>query len=160
MRLYELTNQYSRIQEMASEFDDELISELEKIEEQLSDKLESCVLVLRSLELESEAIKKEEERLMDRRKSIDNGHDRLKKYMEDSMKSVEIRKMKTNLFTLSIRKNPRSLQIDDGILPEHVDKVYQKVMTSICKETIKQDLKKGVKLPYARLVQGESLRIK
>lgn len=64
-------------------------------------------------------------------------------------------KFKTDLFSFAIAKNPPKVVVT-GDIPEE----YTKTVVSTDTAKIKEDLKDGIWLEFAELVQTESLRIK
>ena len=82
----------------------------------------------------------------------------MKKAAEYAMRLQGEKKVKGELFTLAIQKNPPSLKID--IEPEELPQEFQTITISANKEKIKAAIKEGRAIEWARLEQGESLRIR
>lgn len=160
MTLYELTGQFLEVNEMAEngEIDDVTMQDtLESIECEIEVKAENYAKVIRNLESDMEALKKEEERLYERRKTIENNIKRIKKNLENCMIAVDKKKFKTDLFSFNIQKNTPSLVIDNknSIPAEYLIQQEPKVDTVNLKKFLKEN-----KADFAHLEQSESLRIR
>lgn len=159
MTLYEITDQYKQLVEMAEEVDPDVLADtLEGIEGELEEKAENYAKVIRTLEVDLQGIKGEVDRLTKRKKMIENNIDRIKRSLQEAMISVEKRKFKTQLFNFSIRKNPPSVRIIEGeVIPNDFWKQPSPVLD---KESLKSYLKDNGNQEYAELVQTESLSIR
>lgn len=160
MTLYELTGQFLEVNEMAEngEIDDVTMQDtLESIECEIEVKAENYAKVIRNLESDMEALKKEEERLYERRKTIENNIKRIKKNLENCMIAVDKKKFKTDLFSFNIQKNTPSLVIDNknSIPAEYLIQQEPKVDTVNLKKYLKEN-----DADFAHLEQSESLRIR
>lgn len=160
MTLYELTGQFLQVNEMAvnGEIDEETMQgTLEAIECEIEEKAENYAKVIRNLESDIEALKKEEERLYERRKTIENNIKRIKKNLENCMIAVDKKKFKTDLFSFNIQKNVPALVIDNknSIPAEYLIQQEPKVDTANLKKYLKEN-----KADFAHLEQSESLRIR
>lgn len=163
LSLYNITNSFITLFEKAE--NGELTQE--EIQEQgndlalaLKNKSTSIIGYVRNSELMSEAIKNEIDRLTAMKKAVDNRIDKFKEYVKENMQHLEIDKIETELGTLSIAKNPASVEIyDETLITDEYKK--EKITISIDKTAIKNDLKLGKEVQGARLVEDKtSLRIK
>ena len=161
MKLYELTENYKNLQELLENPDipQEMILEaLNSIEGDIFEKLENIVKLYKSNEAEIKVFKNEEDRLSKNRKAMENGNKRLKEYLETSLKALGKDKIKSGLFTLSIQKNPSSVNVVDfEAIPEDYLKFKE---PDIDRKAILEDLKQGRTVPGAELIQTEGLRIR
>lgn len=161
--LYNITNSFI---ELFDKIENEELSK-EEIQElgnslalELQNKSTNVICYIRNIELSLEAIKTEIERLTLMKKSIENKSNKFKEYVKTNMDILELQKIETPLGIISIAKNPASVEIYDESLIEEKYKV-SKVLTTIDKTIIKDDLKKGKNVQGARLVEDKtSLRIK
>lgn len=100
-------------------------------------------------------------RLQEFKKSKQNNLDKFKEYVKDNMERLGITKMDTELGTLSIAKNPMSVEI---INEDEIPKEYkQEVITEkIDKTAIKKHFKEtGEMIPGINIIDNKtSLRIK
>ena len=110
-----------------------------------------------------EALKNEAKRLTDKRKTLENNVDRLKKAMFDSMKATNTPKVKGQLFTVAIQKNGGKIPVivspdaDLSILPDQMVIVTEKPNL----DAIREVLETGITVDGFSLGErGESIRIK
>ncbi|HPM75436.1 MAG TPA: siphovirus Gp157 family protein, partial [Saccharofermentans sp.] len=84
-----------------------------------------------------------------------------KKVMQMAMETAGEKKVKGQIFTISIQANPESVVLDESYI-ENIPPKYLKVKDpEIDKAKLKEDLKNGVNLEgIAHLEQTESLRIR
>ena len=159
--LYKLNEQYQELLDKLTyeevENEEELLNELTKIVISIEEKAENTAIIIKKLDAEAEMIRKEEKRLYARRKAIENRRKYLLSNLEDSMILQDKKKLKTEHFSFNIQKNAPSVKITDE---EKAREHYKRVTESIDKAKLKDDLKNGVALDYAELVQTESLRIR
>ena len=163
LSLYNITNSFITLFEKAE--NEELTQE--EIQEQgnelalaLKNKSTSIIGYVRNLDLTSEAIKNEIDRLTIMKKAIDNKNTKFKEYVKENMEKLGLQKIDTELGTLSIAKNPASVEIfDETLIADEYKK--EKVTVSIDKTSIKNALKAGKDVQGVKLVEDKtSLRIK
>lgn len=158
--LYELTGQYRELLELAEseELDKQLIADtLEGLDGEIEIKADGYAKVIRELEGKTAVLKDEIDRLSKRKSVIENNIKSMKEALQNAMFITGKTKFKTDLFNFNIQKNPPRLVIDK---PEEVPEEYlipqePKIDTKAIKEILKQR-----ELPFARLEQSESLRIR
>lgn len=164
-KLYELTTDLMTLQEMLEgDLDDQcLLDTLEAVQGEYEIKLESYCKVIKNLEADMDALKAEAKRLTDKRKTLENNIDRLKKAMFDSMKATNTDKVKGTLFTVAIQRNGGKVpvivadDVDTSKLPDNLVKVVE----SPDLDAIRELLESGKTVEGFTLGQrGESLRIK
>lgn len=164
-RLYEITGDLLTIQNMLEEdFEDQtLIDILEAVQGEYEYKLENYCKVIKNLEADMDALKAEAQRLSDKRKTLENNIDRLKKAMFDSMKLTNTSKVKGTLFTVAIQKNGGKIpvisapDIDTSKLPDDLVIITEKPNL----DAIREVLEAGKTVEGFTLGErGESLRIK
>ena len=158
--LYELTGQFRELLELVEqgEVDPEMLADtLEGLEGEIEIKADGYAKVIRELEGKTAVLKDEIDRLSKRKSVIENNIKNLKQALETAMRATGKTKFKTDLFSFNIQKNPPKLIIDK---PEEIPEEYlipqePKIDTKAIKEILKQQ-----ELPFARLEQSESLRIR
>lgn len=164
MNLYQLHEGYLNLVEVLENAgEDENLRELvtnslNEIEDNIKDKADNVVRFIRNLESEANAIKEEEKRLAEMRKKREKQVENLKQYLFDFTKVADGQKIKGSIFTVSIKKNPASVVVDDL---EAIPEEYKRVKTVV--EADKTLLKKVLKeneVAGAHLEQKESLNIK
>lgn len=121
----------------------------------LKNKSASIIGYIRNLELTSEAMEKEINRITANKKMIDNSINRFKEYVKENMEDLCLPKITTDLGTLKISKNPVSVEIIDE---EIIDKKYLKTKIEVKpdKTAIKKDLQKGIQIAGARLIEDKT----
>lgn len=155
--LYSIQGKYQQLLNLAEQLDPELLKDtLESIDDELETKAENVAFVIKELEGQSLILEKETKRLAERKNTINNNVKRLKQSLFDAMVTANKQKIKTNLFTLDIRKNPSSVIVEDeskllNYLVEQPKKLD--------KTRLSDDLKKGIEVPGAKIVQTERLQI-
>ncbi|MCX5629916.1 siphovirus Gp157 family protein [Listeria monocytogenes] len=156
--LYSIQGKYQQLLNLAEQLDPELLKDtLESIDDELETKAENVVFVIKELEGQSLVLETETKRLAERKNTINNNVKRLKQSLFDAMITANKQKIKTNLFTLDIRKNPPSVIVEDeskllNYLVEQPKKLD--------KTRLSDDLKKGIEIPGAKIVQTERLQIR
>lgn len=160
MRLYELTEQYLEVEEMAAngEIDEQTFMDtLESITEDIKDKADGYARVIRNLEADVEAYKNEEGRLYAKRKTLENNIKRMKSNLQHCMCVTGEKKFKTDLFSFNIKKNPKKLVVDkiEDIPEEFLIMQEPKVDKKALGEFVADN-----EVSYAHLEQGESLVIR
>ena len=164
MNLYQLHEGYLNLVEVLENAgEDENLRELvtnslNEIEDNIKDKADNVVRFIRNLESEANAIKEEEKRLAEMRKKREKQVENLKQYLFDFTKVADGQKIKGSIFTVSIKKNPASVVIDDlEAIPEEYKRV--KTVVEANKTLLKKVLKDG-EVAGVHLEQKESLNIK
>jgi hypothetical protein len=131
LHLYEATDAIEIVRDWILEHDeelranegalpDELAELLAKVEGDFKQKAERVALFIREMLSTAKAVKEEEARLCARRKSLENGADRLKRYLEANMLEAEQMRIDGKLVTLRIQLNPPSVacELDESALRE------------------------------------------
>ncbi|EAE6445128.1 siphovirus Gp157 family protein [Listeria monocytogenes] len=156
--LYSIQGKYQQLLNLAEQLDPELLKDtLESIDDELETKAENVAFVIKELEGQSLILDKETKRLAERKNIINNNVKRLKQSLFDTMITAKKQKIKTNLFTLDIRKNPPSVIVEDeSKLLNYLIEEPKK----LDKTKLGDDLKKGIEVPGAKIVQTERLQIR
>ncbi|EAE7815255.1 siphovirus Gp157 family protein [Listeria monocytogenes] len=156
--LYSIQGKYQQLLNLAEQLDPELLKDtLESIDDELETKAENVAFVIKELEGQSLVLETETKRLAERKNTINNNVKRLKQSLFDAMITAKKQKIKTNLFTLDIRKNPSSIIVEDeSKLLNYLIEQPKK----IDKTKLGDDLKKGIEVPGAKIIQTERLQIR
>ncbi|PUF85783.1 MULTISPECIES: siphovirus Gp157 family protein [unclassified Geobacillus] len=159
MKLYELTENYAKLLEMAEEMDtDAIVDTLEALQEAIEDKAENIAKLIRNLEADVKVIRDEEKRLAERRQVIENKVERLKTYLQEQLEIAGIDKVKRPTITVAIQKNPPSVDIiDETLIPEDF---FIPQPAKIDKKSILERLKNGEEVPGVVLKQTKGVRIR
>ena len=163
--LYELNNEYSELQAMlengveSPEDEKEIAAALEAVHGDIEAKADGYAKIMRNMAAEAESIRIEEKRLYTRRKALENGVDRLKSAIYNTMTLLGAKKVKTSIGDWSIQKNPQSVIILDvtkvpaRFLIEQPPTVDKRAMLDEFKQT--GEIFEGVEF-----TRGESVRFK
>lgn len=161
--IYELTSGIQMLWDLMDQGeldDDTLIDAMENSQEELNIKLENYCKFIKNLEADIAGLKEEEKRLAARRKTMENTIERAKAAMQWAMNAAGEKKVKGNLFTISLQANPEKVVLeteDVNLIPSHYVRYKE---PEIDKAKVKEDLKAGVELSFAHLEQTEGLRIR
>jgi hypothetical protein len=162
--LYELSERYRALQEMVydPEIDEETLKDtMEGLWGEIEEKADGYARIIFGMKADIEVLKKEEERLRLRRKSLENRSELLRGNLEANMRYIERTKFKTALFSFNIQKNGglQPLVIDGSI--EDIPGKYLIAQDPIPDNKAIRELLKDRPVEWAHLEpQGESLRIR
>lgn len=122
--IYELTDAYSTVEAMMydGETDEQVILDtLQSIDGEIEDKADNYAKLIKNLQSDAEALKAEEERLYQRRKSLENRERLLKSTLQANLEFIGKTKFKTALFTYTVAVNggkaPLSITDNLGDIP-------------------------------------------
>lgn len=161
MTLYELTDDYRNLLEMAQnpDIDGQAIKDtLEAIQGDIEEKADGYAKVIKELSADTDKITAEIKRLTDRKNTIQNNIAYMKQSLTTAMTVTGNTKFRTDLFSFNIQKNPPALVVDDekAIPQEYLIPQEPKVD----KKAIIDFLKGGNDVPYAHIEQSEGVRIR
>ena len=161
MTLYELTDDYRNLLEMAQnpDIDGQAIKDtLEAIQGDIKEKADGYAKVIKELSADTDKISAEIKRLTDRKNTIQNNIADMKQSRTSAMTVTGNTKFRTDLFSFNIQKNPPALVVDDekAIPQEYLIPQEPKVD----KKAIIDFLKGGNDVPYAHIEQSEGVRIR
>ena len=155
MKLYEITQAYENLASLEDK--EEIGKYLDLIEDEFNQKAENTVKVIKNIGADIKALRDEEKRLAQKRKSLQSNQDWLKFYLQNNMERLGDKKIKAGIFNINIQKNPPSVNIKNE---ELIADDYFVTERKIDKKKLKEDLKDGKEIEGAELTQGESLRIR
>ncbi|WP_214521824.1 siphovirus Gp157 family protein [Staphylococcus pseudintermedius] len=130
---------------------------LDAIQDEQKRKYDAMQKMILSLKGDINTLKERETALSKRRKSYENKIKSLQNYMLDSMRFKGETKFKTEEFTYFIRKSETTQIEDENVIPEKY-KVEQ--APKIDKTQIKKDIKAGIEVAGASLVENENLGVR
>lgn len=157
MKLYELAAEYSAIQQAAEEGEDVGVA-LELLNDDLERKGEGIVAVIRGIEADVSALKAEEKRLSERRKTLESSVSKLETYIRTCMVSGGISKIKAGTFSITVSEGSERVVIDDeAALPDP----FVRVTREPNKKAILDAWKSGGEcVPGTHIERGTTLRIR
>ena len=158
MKLYELTEQYNRLLDLAEDTDAAAFQDaLEHLTDSINEKAENIAHVLQQMKSDINTLKEEEKRLKERRMTLERKQEHLRWYLQQELESADINQVKSARFTISLRNNAPKVQIvDDDLIPRD----YKVMNFSIDKKTLKEALQNGLEINGASLVHERSLNIR
>lgn len=164
LTLYNITNKFAELMDMAEngELTEEQYNALgEQLTLELQQKGSGIIGYTQNEEAFIEAVDFQIKRLQDLKKARQNKLEKFKQYVKENMDRLGITKMDTELGTLSIAKNPMSVEIEnEEVIPKEFKQ--QVITTKIDKTAIKNHFKAtGEIIPGTRIIDNKtSLRIK
>lgn len=169
MKLYELTKEAQNLEELYLMAIDEetgevkdiaILEELEKeLNIQLKEKGTGIIKVLRNSEAMIEAIKNEEARLAKIRKIAENRQKNFKKHILNNMLKMGIKKIETEIGSISWKNNPPMVEVyDETLIAEKFKK--EKIDYVISKTELKNAIEKGEEVQGARIIINQQLKLK
>ena len=164
LSLYQLTDQYRRIEEAA--YNDELSYDdfgeaLEAVEDDIEHKVDGYCRIIAHLKADVQAREEEEARIKARRRGLEGSIERLKSALSAAMDAQGKSKIKTSLYTVYHARH-NGLEITDlGAVPPEFIKPHKRTEDDVDKKSITALLlETGEVMPWARLVAGRSLNIR
>lgn len=161
--LYEVAGEALAIYEklMDLDLDDQAIQDTLEAETDMVPKVQSYGFVIRNMEALESAVNAEAERLATRARIIANRREALKKRLLDAMVYSGIQKVEHPQFTISVQKNPPSVDVfDERQIPAEYMTDPKPPEPKPNKTLIKKAIQDGFEVPGAKLVQGVGLRIR
>jgi len=165
--LYELTGDYAKFAEIAQQgdLDDDMQAMLDDALANLADdievKLENYAKVIKNFESDIEGLKKEEDRLAGKRKTLENRVKSMKTAMCNAMIATGKLKVKGDLFSFTVRNNAPSVVMDTYYVYNVPEKYLIPQAPKIDRKLLAEDLKDGAALEgIAHLESSQSILIK
>ena len=164
LTLYNITNKFVELMNKAQEGEltEQEYNELgEELAKELQNKSSNIIGYIRNSELLIEAMKAEEKRIADIRKTGEAKLEKFKQYVLENMERLGLSKIQTELGALSVSKNPLSVEIEnEDEVPNEFKTIVQ--TTKIDKTAIKNHFKEtGEIVAGTRIIDDKtSLRIK
>ncbi|MGU8922101.1 siphovirus Gp157 family protein [Clostridium perfringens] len=159
-KLYELANNYRNLIELIDREDveqDLIQNALKECQGDIEEKVDNIIKLIKNTESDIEGYKAEEKRLNARRKSLENTVTSLKNYLDSNLKALNLREVKTKLFSCKFQKSKASVEVlDQEVIPREFIVTEEKVD----KKKLYEALKAGQEVEGASLKENESLRIR
>lgn len=158
MNLYQLTQSAAYLQQLLEDgdIDEQTFSDsLESL--MIDDKVENICKVIRNLEAQAAAFKEEAERLTKKKKTAENGVNRLKESLVNLLQTTKSEKISAGLFTVSLGSSKSVEVTSEKALP---DCYLTPQPPKVDKAGIGAALKAGVAVPGAMLTESYHVRIK
>ncbi|WP_373786506.1 siphovirus Gp157 family protein [Jeotgalibaca porci] len=162
--LYGLTDQFKQAEYYFNnaETEEEMLEAeqyLIEAEVDLAEKAENIAKWIKNLEAERDVFKQEAVRLSEKSRSLDNKVSSLKRYLQDNLEIAGVDKVKGNLFTVSLRNNPISLDLSSD---EHIPMEFKRTPEPVVdkRELLKHIKETGETFEGVGLKRTRSLIIK
>ena len=114
MNLYELTADYLKLQSMLEDpdVDQQAVTDtLEAMDYAIEEKADGYAKVIKNMQGSVDAFKAEIDRLTEKKRHLEDSIKRLKTNLQESMVATGKRKIKTDLFQISIQKNGGAIPV-------------------------------------------------
>lgn len=163
--LYELMGDYVALQEaldskeLTNERLGELLDAIDEAKGPLREKVDNIARLIGSLEGDIVKFKREEARLSERRKAIENRRDRLRGWVRGTMTLLDKTEVKTDVYVVKLLEAKDRVEVLDAKL---VPDAYVKVERKIDKKAVMRAyLEDGEIVPGCDIVKGKApLRIR
>jgi hypothetical protein len=162
--LYELTAAYKQLENLTDGdiSEEEFFRAVDLIDGELRDKAQQIGFLIGNLDATAKAIKEAEEKMANRRKSLENRAKAIKAYILRNMQSANIHKIEcAGFFVIGRQKNPPSVVVDDEkAIPIAYWRQPETPPPCPDKKAILDDMKQGVIVDGCHIEQSERLVIK
>jgi hypothetical protein len=159
LKLYELTAAYQMLADADAQDDEGFAAALAQLSDAIEHKAEQTAAVIRTLELEADAIDAEAKRLRERAAARRNRVESLKVYLMEQLTAAGKVSVQGKLFTVGVQASPPSVQVVDPMMvPEayllpQAPKVDARAILTFWRES-------GTVPPGVEVQQGQHLRIR
>lgn len=163
MKLYEVAEAFAQIQDFLNnaETDEEIVAikdVLVDYECQFEEKVENITYLIKNFQSDVEALKKEELRLAEKRKSTERKIESLKDYLFGAFMQTGTERIKYPQFTVSIRNNAESVNVND--VTKIPNDYFVPQPPKLNKAGLKKAIQDGEVIEGAELVRTKSLQIR
>ena len=159
LTLYQLTGAYQMLAEADAQDDEGFAAALAQLSDAIEIKAENTAAVIRTLDLEADAIEAEAKRLQQRATTRRNRVESLKTYLMQQLAAAGKASVQGRLFTVSVQASPASVTITDAAavpdtyLVPQAPKVDARAILAFWRES-------GTIPPGVEVQQGQHLRIR
>ena len=147
--------------EPSEEYHDALKSFYDDMVENLREKADEFVYIVKDAQAQEKSLKVEAARLQARAKQFGAKADKVKELLRHAMETSDIPKLKTDKHTLSVQNPGGKAPIDIFGEENHLLEKYQvqKVVYSIDKDLLRADLKAGIEVEGACLATRDKILV-
>lgn len=159
MNLFELTQNYQNVLEIAEQLDAETLKDtLDSINEAIDVKVENTAYVIKTLEANVDAYASEIKRMQAAKSAMENNIKNLKLYIQESMEKVGLDRVEGKLIKVAIQNNKQSVNVlDEKKIPLDY---FTEQEPKLDKATLLESLKEGKEIEGAEINQTRSIRIR
>jgi DNA repair ATPase RecN len=159
--LYEISNEYQAfISQLDNEENmDKALDRFGELSNSMNDKCIALASYIKNLEAEHKAIEEAKYNMEKREERVRSKHESLLNYLKDNMERCEITHISSSYFDIKIKKCPESVDItDENLIPDDCKK--EKYIVTLDRAKMQKEMKQGVVIPGARLIQKNRIEIK
>ena len=162
--LYQLTHQLRELNELADSdaFPVETLRDtLDAVEGEIEVKARNIGLLTRNIEATAHMIREAAKAMLTRAERLEKRSESIKAYLLYNCQASGISRIECPEFVISVRKNPPSVAIDDeAAIPAEYIVQPPPPAPRPDRDKIKRDIKAGIDVPGAHLLQTERLEIR
>jgi len=160
MNLYDISCRYQQLLDQ-DELNAEECAELETLHGSVQDGIINRAKYIKNLEAEAAAITAAMKEMKARVDSLEAKTEKQRAKLAVYMYAVDMEKVKSPLFDVTVSKNRPSVQVvDEDAIPDYCWRVQEKVVRSLDKIHIKEVIESGTEVPGCVLIQNTKLEIK
>lgn len=140
LTLYQISDAIRELDNTDDMTQEEIDKAMAILQEELMKKSSNIIGYIKNMELTVDAMKSEETRIATNRKALENRISRIKEMAKNVMEVNNIKKLETELGTMTVAKNPMSVEIiDETRVPDEFKRI--EVVTKVDKTKIKEHYK-------------------
>lgn len=163
VHLYQISNDYKKVLEWIEDVEGEpdanaLTELLNEVQERFEQKAGAVVAYIKGAEAEAQAFRQEAERLEAHAARVERRVNAMKEYLAMEMRKVGLPEVDAGIAKVKFVKNPWAVDLI-GPVPDEYLRQRPAPPPEPDKAKIAEALKAGVQLDFARLTQGERLKI-
>lgn len=168
MKLYEISDQYDALMDMADDIPaDALADTLESIQADFDEKAINVALVIQNLKSDENQLKEEIDRLTSKKRAIKARQDRLREYLLTNMQAIKKINVKSPLINITLKRTPAKIDKSEDWESRFVNWAQENSRDDLLffydpepdTKAIMKALDNGEDIP-AKLVSGETVMIK
>lgn len=160
--LYQIASDYQKVIDMMESVDEitpELLNELGEVSSDAKQKVINVAAYIKNLESDSFNMEKYIKEMQERQSKVDKKIESLKDYLKYNMDLLDLKKVASEEFDVTVRTNNYSLELfDESSIPESY--FTKKESITLSKKQIIDDLRIGCEVPGARFITKKSILIK
>lgn len=155
--LFNISQEFKVIFDLANDIEaeeQETLAELfESIEAELSEKLDNTSYIIKQLDADAATIKAEAKRLTDKARTLENRGKYLKELMLGAIKASGVEKLKSNLFSYSIKRSEALSVLSE----DNISREFFRVKKEVDKTKLKAFINSGGVVDGVSIIENESL---
>lgn len=156
--LYKLLSSGDAIDKETGEIDEVVAEQLWMCKDALKDKIQNYGIIVKQLTADAKMLNDEIENLCKRKARAERNAEWMKEFLQTTMLDLDVKEFKTPKINISFRKSSK-VEITN---PNKLDKKYmvEKTTYTPSKTMIAEDIKAGIEVEGAKLVETQNIQIK